>query len=285
MQDRYVGDIGDFANNGLLRWLTGMTRKATEEEQSLSGVKVVEEPHPKKPLRLGVVWYLNEPNERQRENRDGQKVHYLCDSKICGPENRVYMKCDPHLYDALKKIVKAEGKRQISVVQRRGILPSNTLYFPDLLPSQANRASWHKSALKKVTKADIVFVNPDKGIASNRYETVGSKEHVYMKELESFAKNGKSLVIYHHPTREKDKKADAQIKDFSKYLKKELKDTNLTVRALWFRRIQARFYFIVLQPNHENLINARLDSLLGINSPWRGHFDEIDLQGQTSCSP
>ena len=42
MQNRYVGDVADFAKHGLLRFLSG----ATDTER----------PEPK--LRLGLVWYL-----------------------------------------------------------------------------------------------------------------------------------------------------------------------------------------------------------------------------------
>ena len=49
MRDSYVGDIGDFANNGLLRHLCGMTGPPMADE---------------KPLRLGVAWYLTPENVR-----------------------------------------------------------------------------------------------------------------------------------------------------------------------------------------------------------------------------
>ena len=175
-------------------------------------------------------------------------------------------------------------------MQQSGILPSDTLYFPDLIPSQTNRASWHKDALKKVTKAHIVFVNPDKGIASDAIAKVGSKEHVYMNELESFAKNGNSLVIYHHPTRQHGK-ADAQIKHFSKYLEKELNDPELTVRALRFHRVQARFYFVVVHQSHKDVIENRLESFR--TSKWccgaKPHFTLYGRNGEPleplPCSP
>ena len=53
MKNSYVGDIGDFGKYGLLRHLCGVTGKGTDGD----------------PLRLGVVWYLNE----------GQGTDYLTD--------------------------------------------------------------------------------------------------------------------------------------------------------------------------------------------------------------
>ena len=59
MQDRYVGDIGDFSNNGLLRWLIGMREDVVSDGLG--------------PLRLGVVWYLNEPTEKKSKTETARK--------------------------------------------------------------------------------------------------------------------------------------------------------------------------------------------------------------------
>ena len=72
MQDRFVGDIGDFGKYGLLRALTGIY------------------PEAKPSLSLGVVWYLNvkEPDSRG----DGQRLRYLDN-----PDH--FRDCDPELFD------------------------------------------------------------------------------------------------------------------------------------------------------------------------------------------
>ena len=71
MQNRYVGDVGDFGNNGLLRWLTGMT-----------GLPVIE----KDRLRLGVVSYLNHDDTPY-----GNLVNY-----------HILQQCDQALFDTLQ---------------------------------------------------------------------------------------------------------------------------------------------------------------------------------------
>ena len=245
MQDRYVGDVGDFANNGLLWWLTGVTGSPKANHW----------------LRLGVVEYLNEPIGAEAKNRDGSRIQYLCASPICGPDNeRDYRGCDVPLYDALKGIVKG-GKRNVDEVRIRGILPGAS-YHCSPITHQVDRDQWLADALAKVNEvdADIVFLNPDKGIAPD-YDG-NSPAHVYMRDLECFVRKGKSLVIYHHLTRRYGG-AEGEIQHFSEYLQNNL---NLPVRALQWHRNPTRFYFIVVQPAHEGVIEARLESFRG--SRW-----------------
>ena len=60
MRDSYVGDIGDFANNGLLRHLCGMTGEPIPPDGQR--------------LRLGVVWYIN---AIEAPISNGQTIGYL----------------------------------------------------------------------------------------------------------------------------------------------------------------------------------------------------------------
>ena len=54
MRDCYVGDIGDFANNGLLRVLCGTPSEPVPD------------------MRLGIIWYRN-----QGEDQYGNAIGYL----------------------------------------------------------------------------------------------------------------------------------------------------------------------------------------------------------------
>ena len=83
MQNRYVGDIGDYIKYALLRALS-------------SG------------LMLGVAWYLY-PDEDHKP--DGKHVQYLDD-----PQRWRHL--DPELFDALKQIV--ESNRSVSAVAAAG---------------------------------------------------------------------------------------------------------------------------------------------------------------------
>jgi hypothetical protein len=94
VQDRYVGDIGDFGKYGLLIALCGHD------------------------LSLGVVWHLV-PNE----GGNGAHVGYLDPT----PANlRRFRNCDPALYDALGEVVH-NGTRSVRSVLERAILPPGTV--------------------------------------------------------------------------------------------------------------------------------------------------------------
>ena len=76
MQDRYVGDVGDFGKYGLLRYLGGKLDGGFEYFE---------------PMRMGVIWYLY-PDESH--NADGKYTGYLDET----PANRAsYRACDSEL--------------------------------------------------------------------------------------------------------------------------------------------------------------------------------------------
>ena len=267
MQNCYVGDIGDFANNGLLRWLTGVTSPDSKENLRLG---VVQYTRPDQPSHGGHIGYLSQTRENEKE----------------------FKECDAELYSALKDLV-FKDKRKIKAAQRmfkrRGILPPGTLYYDRELPSpprKETRDGWLKGAVKAIEKADadIVFLNPDNGIASPKRNPY-SPQHIYMDELKCFADagQGKSLVIYHSENRERDsenRNRDQQISCVAKRLHCNL---NLPVHVLRWNRWTARYYFIVAQPDHECVIKKRLTSLR--DSPWFKHRKFTEPLASVPCSP
>ena len=243
MQDKYVGDAGDFGNNGLLRWLSGMTC-----------------PCPTKKVRLGVTWYLFE---------DGESAGKLTNYK----RNR---NCDKELYNRLAKILewsKADrNHRTVQAIQRWGILPGDTAYFedelsfrdtPSVLPRTIKRKEWLRRAIQAMKPAELVFINPDNGISdkSNGIAKSVSKfgkkgpKYTYMDDCSVFFEMGKSLVIYHH-LRSKGK-AKPHIRKVSRILCRELK--NAEVWAFQYHRGTSRAYFIVVHPNQKETLGTRLE--------------------------
>ena len=222
MQDQFVGDIGDFGKFGLLRWLTGVTGPYIDQK-----------------LRLGVLWYFN-----RRESSGGQQTSYLGDW--------IYNQYDPFLHIALGRIV--EGPRNIVCIENSGILPENTLYQNEEILDNAGREDWLRRSEDKIKQATLVFFDPDIGIASENQEADHSREHAFMDELWSFIERGQSLVIYQHA-------AHASREMLIMYLTLRLqRELGLTwVRTLRFHH-RDRFFFIVVQPKHKEIINNRLAS-------------------------
>ncbi len=153
MQNRYVGDVGDFGKYGLLRTLTV-------------------------DCSLGVVWYLTLD---EGNNADGKHVSYLVPSAT----NRArYRNCDPDLYDRLGKIVHDKA-RSVKSVRQRGILRTGTGFYDKVLTYDGMpsiglgaknarlkyRRHWVEQALHATQHCDIVFLDPDNGFES------GTKRH------------------------------------------------------------------------------------------------------------
>jgi hypothetical protein len=165
MQNRYVGDIGDFGKYALLNALSGNE------------------------LRLGVHWYLNANEEA---NADGNFTDY--------PRLR---NCDPDLYDALQRIVRS-GCRSVHAVERSKLLPPNTIFFSFPCPSREHE-SWNAQASEALAEADLIFMDPDNGLkwrTTTRKPTDWAK-YVSKEELAMYIRSGKSLILYQHQTRDK----------------------------------------------------------------------------------
>ena len=250
MQNRYVGDIGDFGKYGLLRAFFG-PQQTTPHGQH---------------LRLAIAWYLY-PDESHTS--DGKFTDY--------PELR---SCDPFLFDQLKRLVDTNN-RNVAAVCQSGILPEDTMYYERCLSyphreqrvlRQATRQGWLDGALEATECADVIFVDPDNGISetADRFRKNGPK-YVFMDDLLCFYERGQSLIIYHHSGRRG--KALEQIQHLSERLQQELGLSHRPM-ALWWRRVSARFYFIVSRPEHETALKSRLDSLF--NSPWKHHFQLVE---------
>src|SRR4051812_12000061 len=138
MQDRYVGDVGDFGKLGLLRILCGF-----------GGV-------PR--LNLGVVWYRV---DNELHNNDGKHWTYLvCDS-------RKLRSCDTELYDRLNRLLvksgKLVGERNMAIIENSGLLEAGTRFFSDSLNYESikdrlqTRRNWLERALAETVHADIIF--------------------------------------------------------------------------------------------------------------------------------
>ena len=257
MQNRYVGDIGDFGKYGLLRFLLGL----------------MDDPVPECLLRLGIVWYLH-PNESH--NSDGKYIGYLTRASRSSEELRI---CDPDLYDSLRRLVSA-GERSVVEVRGSGILPDDAEYYErslsytrgqSRLSRQSTRLRWINEALRSTAKADVIFVDPDNGISATADPLrKNGPKFVFMDDLRGFAARDQTLVIYHHIGRQGT--AVEQIKRLGENLQANL-ELNAKPWTLWYHRGTARAYFIIAQERHDLVLKNRLS--LFLNGPWSKHFELV----------
>jgi hypothetical protein len=247
MQNQYAGDVGDFGKLGMIRTLIGLHPAA----QPL--------------LRLGVVWYLTPDSG----NNDGRHRTYL---EVARSRNRVHFEaCDSDLYGALQRL----SERSVHCLQRSGALPPDTIYCSDIVAVGRARPEWAATAYATVAPCEIVFVDPDNGLAPPSVEMHYDRapKHVFLSEFSSLA-NTQSIVIYHHLGR--NGSADEQIERRLK----ELASAFPNRPAGWglrFRRGTSRVFFVVPAIDHQSLLWERAQALLSGGWGLRGHFEVVRL--------
>ena len=259
LQNRYVGDVGDFGKYGLLRTLC----------------LPVDSDGPA--LRLGVVWYLASD---ETHNNDGRHIGYL---EPTSKNVQTFRACDPSLYDSLADIVR-DGARNISAIRQRRVLPDDTVFYERLLDLGRRRAhpsldsrmqarqEWVQSALRVTNKCDVVFVDPDNGIGTTAQASsrLGAK-YVLLEELVPYVSRGQTLVIYHHLNRSA--AAETQVSQRLAELEERL-PPQVRVMALRYRRGSARVFFVLtMAPQVAGLLEMRL-AQMGVG-PWREHFMRV----------
>ena len=261
MQNRYVGDIGDFGKYGLLRALCSDN-----------------EPYEVPSLPLGVIWYLV-PDEGH--NGDGKFVQYLNPSS---GNQQAFRDCDHALYDTLGEIVWS-GARNVTAIRDKGILPSETRFFDVPLTFAGLRGAgvralerrielrtiWIENALQATAGSQVVFLDPDNGfeVKVGPHQPRGPK-YTYFKEMVPFVWRGQTLVVYQHIARQ------GSAKDQITRRLLQIKDQLLRPAfALLYHRGSARAFFVIPAESHRNVLLARLDSFL--RTPWERHFELVTL--------
>ncbi len=267
MQDKYVGDVGDFGKYGLLRSLCMGSASSAQ-------------------IKLGVLWYLaNSKIDRNARGKDGKHISYL--------SKQGYEECDPPLFRTLDRIARDSDLFQLSDVKgihRRyvgkfgagiraieTVLPSGTKCFGEEIPPSAGdaRSQWFERAYMQLEKRDIVFLDPDNGIfLGGNGAPAKAGKYVLPGEIETLWKHGCSLVIYHHLGR-KDSH-DNQIKHISGELSKLTEGASIW--GLRYRRGSSRAFFILAQEKHHEVIQK------GIASMEEGYWQKNN-HFEVTCRP
>jgi hypothetical protein len=259
MQNRYVGDVGDYGKYALLRALC-------QRDPIIS---------------LAVIWCLF-PDESF--NNDGRHISYLRDNR--------FAQLDLILYSALAKIV-LQNRRNITAIEDSGCLPASTVFCTDPIPTIDGvssgprerlryRAEWLEACLHRTRKCELVFFDPDNGleIASvPKHHPKGGK-YVYWDELSRFWPRGNSLLIYHHLNRTAS--AAYQVKILARRFAAELDNANVV--PLVFRRGSARVFWLI---HHGDDLGRKLErraaNMLG--GGWSRHFRPFGWPDENSSGP
>jgi hypothetical protein len=246
MQNRYVGDIGDFAKYALLRTICRNTD-----------------------LRLGILWCLFAD---ESHNSDGRHTIYLQRGEFCS--------LDMELHDRLHQVVRSD-RRSIQQVVRAKIFPANTIYFNALISPmkqvrlnsadrETHRKTWMCRALTATDSCDIVFFDPDNGLETSSIPKHARKagKYIFWDELRPFWTRGQSLIVYHHLNRTAP--AHVQTQRLKARFQAEMNEPALLL-SLLFRRGSCRHFWVVGQEQHAPVLRAKMEAMLA--SGWAEHFE------------
>ncbi len=239
MQDKYAGDVGDFGKYGLLN-----------EVYKKSDRKV----------RLGVNWYYVIGEEKK--TGDGRYTDYLCDSN---KNSKNYKICFPVLYDKLKGIVKS-NRRNIREIQNSSVLPKATIFHSKPLPylstnpvkRQEDREKWFEESLAELKMTDMVFLDPDNGVQTDRVKKTHkrARKYVFRDEIQRYYESGKSLIIYTHRDRTKESEYMRRLFSVETLLK-----AGDEVKVLKFKRVSVRYYVFLVRKEHNDFVVRTIESL------------------------
>jgi hypothetical protein len=254
LQNRYIGDVGDYGKFALLRSIFDQERGNC-------------------PLRLAIVWCLFSD---ENHNNDGRHTSYLYKEE--------FRLLDPTLFDELRALIENESRR-VSAIAEKGLFPAQTIFFEthvarknirgrsvSALERAAYRAKWLRDCLAFTKHQDVVFFDPDNGveIASIDKKHPKAGKYVFWDELREFWNRGQSLIIYHHLNRTAS--VYQQMEALNGRLSREIPGQYRVVRLI-FRRGSCRSYWLLLQSDIADLVEERVAKMM--QSGWRQHFELI----------
>lgn len=236
MQDAYVGDIGDYGKYGLLRNISNTS------------------------LHLAINWYRAKPAEVNKQD-DGKFINYL-------KQPEIYRKYDSELFDELFRIAIKEQQRKVEEIEAIDMIVA---YFFSKEISK-RREVWHNQGLSKTRKADIVFLDPDNGLATRKMMKDGSysEKHVLWNELKDYYDRGQSVILYQHrPQRTKGEDAIEGITEFNRsYLMADF------LLGLEFHKYTNRYYFFFCHNEHAKELKRVIDFM---SKNWQGMCKQIEI--------
>lgn len=208
MQDRYTGDVGDFGKFALLRALSA-------------------------DRRLGVCWCRTDG--AGEANNDGKHLGYL-------ERPGRFRPLDPTVFDALQRFAEEvrEGRRArtLDALEALGLLPGGTLFHRDLCPPAPQaRREWARRMVSAMADADLVFLDPDNGLESERL----TPKSTAVAELSALRRPGRAILFYHHQSR----LAGGAPAEFAAIAQRLAASGFVTVDAARLRPYSSRFYFLL----------------------------------------
>ena len=231
MQDRYAGDVGDYGKFGLLKEL---------QKQGFS---------------IGVNWYKTETSASEKRE----------DGRYNIQESMVF--CDPALAAKLIDIYRRKQRRSISALEAENLI-EGIRYFNEYVSHQ-NRNKWHQRALKALSGADLIFLDPDNGMIVPSIKDGNPKivKYVLYEEVRDYLNHGQSILFYNHRCRIKEPQY------FEKLFQRFAEKTGIPkdrIQTISFPRFSVRDY-LAISANEEHHVRIQTAFQNMLNGPWGEH--------------
>jgi hypothetical protein len=216
MQNRFVGDIGDYVKLAILRALSPG-------------------------YHLGIAWWLF-PDEAHIQ--DGRYIDYLQRADR-------WRRYDPDLFDSLRQIV-ASGPRDVSALEAPNIL-SGAIFANEMFPFESvirdrrqARQEWLARVKKSLADANLIFVDPDNGLEPGFFSHGSAKsgKSVRLSELREFAAPGRCLIVYHRQMR----RGGSRYGEIDLWVERLRVCGFTTIDALSAKPYSPRFFFLLDAP-------------------------------------
>lgn len=256
MRDEYVGDIGDFGKYIMLKILWNLAIKEG--------------------LKIGVNWYYNtkpEANPRPDILPNGmyrQPYAYLNDQQIRA--------LDKDVFDKLKVIID-RGNKTLCRLWDLSVLPDSFKFYSAKIPcgssaSTQYRERWSTGAVEELKKADIIFLDPDNGLAFladcalqgayplRNKTNARAVKYAFNDEVEAYCKRDRSIILYQHRDYKPQDVYEKKFVDFKKYLGLQ----NKPLKVLRAIRYRVRDYILISgNSEHEKLFDDLVTEMTSLS--------------------
>ncbi|MFZ0494691.1 MAG: hypothetical protein WBE80_17605, partial [Methylocella sp.] len=156
MRDQYAGDVSDVLKFAFLRALAGSDRT------------------------LGIAWYYV-PGDDGRA--DGRHLEWR--------DEPAWQQLDAQLHAGLSVL----PERSIVALESAAIWPKGTLFHREPMPSRPQRSAWALRMRDALDGADIVFLDPDKGLGRE------TTQHATVSEIQLLTRPKRAIVFIKFPGR------------------------------------------------------------------------------------
>lgn len=238
MQDRYVGDVGDFYKLALLRHLSDCLKQ-----------------------RVGVAWCYVKPGDRA--NNDGRHIDYLRKERDGSSE----FKIDDRLFEALHELVLIKdeklppaawetngGNRLVAKLEDKRFLPNAEFHDACL---DEDRKNWAERVNARLSGCGLLFLDPDNGL----HKQPKSNKSLAIKEIRSVHQGRLATIVYHHQGKGRKHLVEAQ--EWIRELNKEGIECAGAIRAA---RYSPRLFFIL---SKEKAVREAAKAFVSRNEAFR----------------